>query len=183
MDGGTKQFPQDGERTVSYWGGTYHLVGSMPHPGHKAPDFIAVDPHYQSTVFSCLQSTPCILSSVLSLSEPSCAEQTRRLSREADRLAPDRRVISISMDLPFVLQEWQAAHGKNELLLLSDHREASFAAAYGVLIKELRLLARAIFVVDGNGLLRHREIIRNLEGEPDYTTAVEQACQGAKKER
>ena len=77
------------------------------------------------------------------------------------------------MDLPFAQKRWCGAAGVDKVITLSDHKEASFGTAYGVLIKELRLLARTIFLVDRQGIIRHIQIVKDLTEEPDYDKAIE----------
>jgi thiol peroxidase len=79
------------------------------------------------------------------------------------------------MDLPFAQKRWCGAAGIDNVQTLSDHREASFGTAYGVLIKELRLLARAVFVVDKAGTIRYIQIVNELTNEPDYEAALKAA--------
>jgi thiol peroxidase len=80
--------------------------------------------------------------------------------------------MTISMDLPFAQKRWCGAAGVHKLLTLSDHRDASFGAAYGVLIKELRLLARSVIIVDKEGIIRYVELVRELAQEPDYEAVL-----------
>jgi thiol peroxidase len=94
--------------------------------------------------------------------------ETRRFNQEAGGLSPNVRILTISMDLPFAQKRWCGAAGVDKVTTLSDHRDASFGTAYGVLIKELRLLARAVFVVDGRGVIQHIELVKELTEEPDY---------------
>jgi thiol peroxidase len=109
---------------------------------------------------------------VPSLDTPVCDLQTRRFNQEAARLGPDVQILTISMDLPFAQKRWCGAAGIERVTTLSDHREASFGTAYGVLIKELRLLARAVFVVDKDGVVRYVQIVPELSREPDYEAAL-----------
>ena len=78
------------------------------------------------------------------------------------------RILTISMDLPFAQKRWCGAAGVNKLQTLSDHREAQFGLAYGVLIKELRLLARAVFLVDSKGILQYMQLVKEIASEPNY---------------
>jgi thiol peroxidase len=81
-------------------------------------------------------------------------------------------VLAISMDLPFAQKRWCGAAGVKNVQTLSDHRDARFGNAYGVLIKDLRLLARAVFVVDKKGVVRYKQIVGELSSEPDYQAAL-----------
>ena len=90
-----------------------------------------------------------------SLDTPTCDIETRWFNEEAAKLGPDVVILTISMDLPFAQKRWCGAAGVERVKTYSDHRDAAFGQAYGVLIKELRLLARAVFVVDQAGTLRY----------------------------
>jgi thiol peroxidase len=98
--------------------------------------------------------------------------ETRRFNDEAGGLGDNVVILTISMDLPFAQKRWCGAAGVDKVQTLSDHRDASFGKAYGVLIKELRLLARAVFVVDPNGTVRYRELVKEVTDEPDYEAAL-----------
>jgi thiol peroxidase len=100
---------------------------------------------------------------------------TRRFNEEAGGLGQDVAVLTISMDLPFAQKRWCGAAGVKNVQTLSDHREASFGKAYGVLIKGLRLLARAVFVVDKQGVIRYTEIVAELTNEPNYEVVLKAA--------
>ena len=81
-------------------------------------------------------------------------------------------ILTVSMDLPFAQKRWCAAVGVDRVVMLSDHRDASFGAAYGTLIKELRLESRAIFVVDRNGAIKHVEYVKEITNHPNYDAAL-----------
>ena len=98
--------------------------------------------------------------------------ETRRFNTEASRLGDGIRILTISMDLPFAQKRWCGAAGVDQVVTLSDHRQASFGQAYGVLIKELRLLARAVFVVDADLVIRHIQLVREVAQEPDYDAVI-----------
>jgi thiol peroxidase len=114
-----------------------------------------------------------VLSIVPSLDTPVCDIQTRRFNDEAGKLGDDVVILTISMDLPFAQKRWCGAAGVDKVSTFSDHRDAAFGEAYGVLIKELRLLARAIFVVDKQGTLQYRELVKEVTEEPNYEAAIE----------
>ncbi len=148
------------------------LVGQEVKVGDAAPDFEVVDNDLRPFKFSSVKGRVCILCSVPSLDTPICDLETRRFNTEAARLSPEVEVLTISMDLPFAQKRWCGAAGVDRVKTLSDHREASFGRAYGVLIKELRLLARAVFVVDQAGVIRYVQLVRELASEPDYEAAL-----------
>jgi len=149
------------------------LLGNEVKPGEKAPDFVALGNDLSPVRFSSLRGKVCILSSVPSLDTPVCDLQTRRFNEEAANLGPNVQILTISMDLPFAQKRWCGAAGVTKVQTLSDHREASFGIAYGVLIQELRLLARAVFVVDAKGTIRYIQIVNELTQEPDYKAALD----------
>jgi thiol peroxidase len=98
--------------------------------------------------------------------------ETRRFNDEAGRLGDDVEILTISMDLPFAQKRWCGAAGVDRVQTLSDHRDAAFGQAYGVLIKGLRLLARAVFVVDKEGTIRYMELVKEIASEPDYDSLL-----------
>ena len=111
--------------------------------------------------------------SVPSLDTAVCDMETRRFNKEAEGLGPDVVILTISMDLPFAQKRWCGAAGVDRVVTLSDHREASFGLGYGMLIKELRLLARSIFVVDREGLIRYIQVVGEITDEPDYDEVLD----------
>ena len=113
-----------------------------------------VSKQYFSRKFSSFRGKVCIISSVPSLDTTVCDTMTRKFNEQAGKLAEDMVVLTISMDLPFAQKRWCGAAGVHNLQTLSDHRDASFGKSFGVLIKELRLLAQAVFVVDKDGVIR-----------------------------
>ena len=88
-------------------------------------------------------------------------------------MGDDVVILTISMDLPFAQKRWCGAAGVEKVITLSDHREAAFGEAYGVLIKELRLLARAVFVVDREGIIQYVQLVKELTEEPDYGAVLD----------
>ncbi len=153
---------------ITMKGNPLTLLGDEVNIDRKAPDFVAVDNSLSPVKLSSYLGKTCILSSVPSLDTPVCATETRKFNEEANRLGPDILVFTISMDLPFAQKRWCGAEGITKVQTLSDHREASFGLAYGVLIKELRLLARAVFLVDRQGILRYQQLVKEVTNEPDY---------------
>ena len=149
-------------------------VGSDVKIGQRAPDFVAIDNNLAAVKFSSYHGKICIISSVISLDTPVCDIQTRKFNEEASRLGSGVVILTLSMDLPFAQKRWCGAAGVDRIQTLSDHRDASFGTSYGVLIKELRLLARAIFLVDREGLLQYKELVKEVTHEPDYDALLSQ---------
>jgi len=153
---------------VTMKGNPLTLVGKGVKVGEAAPDFTALDNGLAPVKLSAFRGKVCILSSVPSLDTPVCDLETKKFNEEAGKLGPNVQILTISMDLPFAQKRWCGAAGVTRLQTLSDHRDASFGTAYGVLIKELRLLARAVFVVDSKGVLRYTQLVKEVTHEPDY---------------
>ncbi len=148
------------------------LVGDPVGVGDRAPDFLVVDNEMNPVNFCSFVGKVLIVSSVPSLDTSLCEIETKRFNEEAGRLGDAVRVLTISMDLPFAQKRWCAAEGVSNLTTLSDYRHASFGLAWGVLIKEVRLLARAVFVVDREGIVRYAELVKETGTEPDYDAAL-----------
>jgi thiol peroxidase len=153
---------------VTMRGNSLTLVGNEVKIGEAAPDFVALNPDLTPVKLSSHRNKICIISSVPSLDTPVCNIETRKFNEEASRLGDRIQILTISMDLPFAQKRWCGAAGVNKIQTLSDHRDAEFGLAYGVLIKELRLLARAVFLVDQKGILRYMQLVKEITNEPNY---------------
>jgi len=161
---------------VTLKGNPITLVGSEVKVGAKAPHVELVANDLTAVKLSALcQGKVCIIASVPSFDTPVCDVETRRFNQEAGSLGDDVTVLAISMDLPFAQSRWCGAAGVKNVQTLSDHRDASFGTSYGVLIKGLRLLARAVFVVDKQGTVRYVELVKEVASEPDYEAALNAA--------
>lgn len=161
--------------TITMKGNPLTLLGDEVKVGDKAPDFEVLANDLSPVRLSLFRGKVCIISSVPSLDTPVCDTQTRRFNEGAGRLGDDAVVLTISMDLPFAQKRWCGAAGVQNVQTLSDHREASFGTAFGVLIKELRLLARTVFVVDKAGTIRYIQMVDELTKEPDYEATLKAA--------
>jgi thioredoxin-dependent peroxiredoxin len=146
-------------------------VGPELKAGDKAPDFTAVDDSLKALDLAGTGSGVRIFSVVPSLDTPVCDAQTRRFNEEAGKL-PDVKIYTFSMDLPFAQKRWCGAFGIDHVKMVSDHRDASFGQAYGTLIKDLRILSRAIFVVDKNNTIRYVEYVKEVGEHPSYDAAL-----------
>lgn len=157
---------------VTMKGNPLTLLGNEVNVGDVAPDFVALANDLSPVSFSSFRGKVCVILSVPSLDTPVCDIETRRFNEEAGKLGSDIAILAISMDLPFAQKRWCGASGVSRVQTLSDHRDASFGSSYGVLVKELRLLARAVFVVDGQGNVQYAELVKELTNEPDYEAAL-----------
>lgn len=169
------------KRQVTLNGNLLKLVGREVTVGQAAPDFGAVTTDMAEFRFSSIKGKKVVvLSAVPSLDTPVCDLETRRFNQEATALGPDVQVVTVSMDLPFAQKRWCGAAGIDKVVVVSDHRDASFGEAYGVLIDGLRLLTRAVFVVDRQGSIRHAQIVPEIAHEPDYSAVLDAVRQAVK---
>ena len=162
------------ERTevITMKGNPLTIVGKELQVGEVAPDFEVLDNDLSPVKFSSFRGKICVISSVPSLDTPVCDMETRRFNEEAGKLGEDIQILTISMDLPFAQKRWCGASGVDKVITLSDHRDASFGTDFGVLIKELRLLARVVFVIDREGVIRYIQIVKEQTEEPDYDAVL-----------
>jgi len=158
---------------VTMKGAPLTLVGKEIKPGDKAPDFEVLDNGLAPVRLGAYQGKVIVLSSVPSLDTPVCDMETRRFNSEAAKLGDEVVVLTVSMDLPFAQKRWCGAAGVEQVTTLSDHKDASFGMAYGVLIKELRLLARSVFVIDRQGVVRYVQLVKEITHEPDYDDVLQ----------
>lgn len=149
------------------------LLGKEIKVGDQAPDFHVLDNDLKPVSLSTYSGKTLLISSVPSLDTSVCDMETRRFNEEAGKLGDDVTILTISMDLPFAQKRWCGAAGVDRVITLSDHREADFGKNYGVLIKELRLLARAVFLLDKESVVRYIEIVPEVSSEPNYEAAIE----------
>lgn len=171
---------QEREGLVTMKGNPLTLVGQEVKVGERAPEFEVLSNDLSPVKLSSFRGKVCIISSVPSLDTPVCDTMTRRFNEEAAGTGEKTIVLTISMDLPFAQKRWCGAAGVGNVQTLSDHRDASFGNAFGVLIKELRLLARAVFVVDKEGIVRYTQIVDEITNEPDYDAALRAAKEAEK---
>lgn len=151
------------------------LLGPALKVGDKAPDFRVVDASLNSVALGDFKGKVKIISAVPSLDTPVCDTETRRFNQDAAQLPGNVVVLTISLDLPFAQKRWCAAAGIDRLAVLSDYQERSFGHNYGVLIKELLLLSRSIFVVDSDDTIQYIQHVPEITQEPDYAAVLEAA--------
>jgi len=165
------------ERTgiITMKGNPLTLLGPEITTGSPAPDFRVVDTELNQITLQDLSQKVCIISAVPSLDTPVCDMETRRFNTEAANLSDDIKIVTVSMDLPFAQKRWCGASGVDQVLTVSDYQEASFGQNYGVLIKELRLLARAVFVLDQARTVRYVQFVPEVTDEPDYDPIIQTA--------
>ncbi len=163
---------QERKGLVTMKGNPLTLIGDEVKVGDVMPDCEVVGKELASVKLSSFRGKVCIISSFPSLDTSVCDMMTRRFNKEAVALGNEVVVLAISMDLPFAQDRWCIAANVKNVNVLSDHRTTSFGQAFGVLIKELRLLARAVFVVDKEGIVRYVQVVDELTNEPDYEAVL-----------
>ena len=160
---------------ITFKGNPFTLLGPELKVGDKAPDFAVVDNGLAPISLANSAGKVRIISAVPSLDTPVCDAETRRFNQEAASLPGDVAVLTVSLDLPFAQKRWCGAAGIEKVTTLSDYRDRSFGQNYGVLIKELLLLTRAIFVVDAQDVIRYIQIVPEVTSEPDYSAVISAA--------
>ena len=158
---------------VKMKGNPLTLVGNEVALDQQAPNFEVASNDLQPVELTDFQGKVVVISVVPSLDTPVCDAQTRRFNEEAGKLGEDVVILTISMDLPFAQKRWCGAAGVDKVHTLSDYRTASFGIAYGMLIEELRLLARGVFIVDRDGILRYVQLVHEVTEEPDYQEVLD----------
>lgn len=162
------------ERTgiITFQGNPLTLVGAEVKPGQKAPDFTVCDTALAPVSLKDFAGKVKLISVTPSIDTPVCDMQANRFNSEAEKLPANVAVMNISVDLPFAIARFSTASGVNKIKTLSDYKDLFFGSAYGVVIKELRLLSRAIFVIDKNDTVAYAEYLREITEHPDYDAAL-----------
>lgn len=156
---------------VTMRGNPITLLGSKINVGDMAPDFTVQDLEMKPIKLSDFNGKVRIINSVPSIDTSVCSAQVHHFNVDATKLK-DTIIFSISVDLPFALNRYCAAEGIDEVKVTSDHKDLDFGLKYGVVIEQLRLLARAVFVIDKNGKIAYVEYVKETSSEPDYDKAL-----------
>jgi thiol peroxidase len=151
------------------------LVGNEVKVGDQAPDFTVNKDLVTEVSLKDYAGKVKLISVVPSLDTGVCDAQTRRFNEAAAGLGDNVVVLTVSVDLPFAQSRWCGAAGIDKVVTLSDYKNVSFGEAYGVLIKEFRLLMRSIFVIDANDKVQYVEYLSEMTEHPNYEAAIEAA--------
>ncbi|NLH48403.1 MAG: thiol peroxidase [Myxococcales bacterium] len=157
---------------IALHGNALTLTGTEIKVGDKAPNVTLTGNDLAPVELASFQGKVVILSTVPSLDTPTCDTETRTFNQKAAGLGADIVILTASLDLPFAQKRWCGAAGVDKVTTLSDYREAALGKAFGVLIKELHLLARAIFVLDRRGVVQYIQLVPEVSQEPDYEAAL-----------
>ena len=157
--------------TVNFHGNPVRLNGTLPKVGAKSPDFQLTSGALADVSLKDFAGKRKVLNIVPSLDTPTCATSTRKFNELAAQL-PNTAILAVSADLPFAQARWCGAAGIKNVSTLSDHAQMALADALGIHVKELRLFARTVFVVDSSGKIVYREIVPEITSEPNYEAAL-----------
>lgn len=157
------------EGVITFKGNPMTLFGeNFVEVGDTAPNFTAYDANLDPVKLSDFKRKKVIISSVPSLDTSVCDIETKKFNEIAKKLDPNVVMLTISMDLPFAQKRWCSANNIQNVRTVSDYKDREFATKYGVYIKELGLLARVIFIVDENGKVKYKHVVKEVANEPDY---------------
>ncbi|MCM3539893.1 thiol peroxidase [Priestia filamentosa] len=159
---------------TTFKGNEVTLLGKKVEVGQKAPNFTVLANDLSEVTLDDSKGSVRIISVVPSIDTGVCDAQTRRFNEEAASLE-NVKVLTVSVDLPFAQARWCGANGIENVQTLSDHRDLSFGEAFGVTIKELRLLSRSVFVVDSEDNVTYAEYLEEVTEHPNYEAAIEAA--------
>lgn len=156
---------------VTMKGNPITLLGPQIKVGDVAPDFVVQDANMEQVKLSDFNNKIKIINAVPSIDTSVCDAQVHRFNTEAAKLS-NTVILSVSVDLPFALNRYCAAEGIDAVKVTSDHKDLDFGLKYGVVIEELRLLTRAVFVIDKNNKVVYVQYVKEVATEPDYDKAL-----------
>ncbi|MBI1372871.1 MAG: thiol peroxidase [Phycisphaera sp.] len=148
------------------------LVGDEVKEGQKAPAFTVKGQDLSDITLDSFAGKVLVLSTVPSLDTPVCEIETKKFNESAADLGDDVQILVVSLDMPFAQKRWCGANGVSNVKTGSDYMDHSFGKAYGVRIKEVGFLARAVFVIDKTGTVTHAQLVPEVAQEPDYAAVL-----------
>lgn len=163
---------QERSGAITFKGNPMTLLGQPVKVGDAAPDFRVVDNALQPVTLASGAGKIRLITVVPSLDTPVCDSMTRRFNQDAAELPEQVEICTISLDLPFAQKRWCGNAGIERVKTLSDYQDRSFVLNYGLLIKELKLAARAVLVIDANDRISYLQLVPEVTSEPDYAAAL-----------
>lgn len=160
---------------VTFKGNPLTLAGEAVKAGQQAPDFKLhrfADGGMQQVTLADLKGKPTIISVVPSLDTPVCQKQTKNFNQQLSSLGDRVNALTVSLDLPFAMNRFCGAESITNMKSASDYQERSFGNKWGMLIEELKILARGVFVLDANGKVVYSQTVKEVTDEPDYDAAM-----------
>ena len=161
--------------TVNFKGNPVELSGAPPQVGDAAPAFDLVNTKNETVHLSDSQGKIRVLSVVPSIDTSVCATQTRRFNEALEELPANVEFYTISVDTPMAQNRWCGAEGITKMQMLSDFKGQTFGQSYGLYIPEMGLLARSVWIIDGQGQVVYRQIVPEISEEPDYAEVLDKA--------
>ncbi len=164
---------------ITFKGNPVTLVGTELKVGDRIPDFTLAATDLQPATFDDLSEhnqKAVLFILVPSIDTSVCSLETGKFNKHVAALPQGKiKVVTVSADTPFAQKRWAAQEKVDNIQMLSDHKERAFADAFGVRIKELGLLARAIYLVDKGGIVRYIQTVPEVATEPDYDSVLNAA--------
>jgi len=160
---------------ITLKGNPMTLVGPEIQVGQPAPDFTLRGQDLGEIKLSDFRGKVLVLVTVPSLDTPVCDTEVRRFNQDASGLGDDVVILTVSVDLPMAQKRWCGAAGVERVVTGSDYLDHSFGSTYGLRIKEVGLIARAVIVVDREGVVQHYQLVPEVADEPNYETALQAA--------
>lgn len=158
---------------VTFKGGPMTLVGSGDiKVGDKLPEVKVSKSLVEDVTLSSYKGKKLVLNVIPSIDTGVCQIQTKRFNTEAEKLGEGVVILTVSADLPVAQGRWCGAEGVKNVIMASDYKHREFGEKFGITIKELGLLARAVYVIDKDGVVKHAEIVKEIASEPDYSAAL-----------
>ncbi|MGZ3553824.1 MAG: thiol peroxidase, partial [Vulcanimicrobiaceae bacterium] len=160
---------------ITFKGQPITLIGPELKPGDAAPDFTLVGTDLSTVTLDDVVekgAKDAMMIVVPSLDTPVCSMESQKFNQRVGELPSAIHAYVVSMDLPFAMARWASEQGDVALTMLSDYRDRSFGPAYGVLMKGLGLLARAIFIIGKDKRIKYVQIVPEVTQEPNYDDAI-----------
>lgn len=148
------------------------LLGTQINVGDKAPNFKVVDKNFAPINLADFKKQTLLISVVPSLDTGVCSLQTKRFNEEAVKLPKNITILTISNDLPFAQKRFCKVENVDQVRVLSDSVWRNFGENYGLIIKDMGLLTRAIFIIDNQGTVKYKELVENISQHPNYESAL-----------
>jgi len=160
---------------VTFKGTPLTLAGEAVKVGQAAPDFTLhyFDGGLKTIKLSDLKGKPSFISVVPSLDTPVCQVQTKKFNEQIAALGDRINAVTVSLDLPFAMNRFCGAESIKNMKVGSDYQDRNFGKNYGMLIEELKLLARGVFVLDASGKVVYAETVKEVASEPNYDSALQ----------
>ena len=161
--------------TITFKGDPVELSGTPPQVGDQAPAFDLVNTKMESVKLSDSAGKIRVISIIPSIDTGVCEAQTRRFNRALDEM-PDNVVgLTISEDTPFAQARWCGAEGITKMEMLSDYKGHHFGQDYGLYMTSMGLLARSVYIIDGDGKVQYFQLVPEMSQEPDYDEVLSKA--------